>query len=1108
MKRLSVLIILTACMFGCKNNGDTKTEPQIFEPVSSDYSGVNFINKIEETEAANYFKYMYMYIGGGVASADFDKDGLEDLFLVSNSHESKLYKNLGNLKFEDITATSGIFKKTGFDVGAAVADVNNDGWLDIYVTRGGWNPENGAFANMLFINNGISTLPNGKKGVTFTEKAEEYGLADQNRGIAATFFDFDHDGDIDLYLSNTPDFEDKGNVILDLEQVKTDPKTLEQKGSDKLYKNTGNNHFEDVSVAAGIKPDIGFGLSPQVGDLNNDGWMDIYVCNDFRIPDFIYINNQDGTFSEKRNESLKHMSFNSMGSDIADINNDGLMDIFTLDMNPEDYVRARTTMGMTSQYQFELMVNKNYHRQYMHNMLQLNNGNGTFSEIANMAGVANTDWSWACLMADFDLDGYNDIYVTNGVFRDVIDRDVNDEILKTLQARGRKPSDADFLEFVKKLPQQKLNNYFYKNNGDLTFKDATQQWTETNPTFSNGATYADLDNDGDLDLVVSNLNDEVSILKNTSREQALGDYLKFNIEGPKNNTFGVGTTVKLYLKSGEILTRQLLTTRGFLSAVSRTLHFGIKPGTEIEKAEVIWPNGKMQALTGIAPNKTTTISYSETLAVDYTPEKENSTGIFKELPSDFKHIDPIFDDFKIQTLLPQKYSQIGPALATADINKDGLTDFFVGGARGQAGQIFIGKPNGTFAVSPQTEFEMDKNTEDSDAIFFDADQDKDLDLLVLGGSSEFKITENSLNHRLYINDGKGHFVRDYSLFPMVTSVGAVVKACDFDGDGDQDIFIGSRMVPGYYPLAPSHYFIVNNNGLFEDMTALYAPQLERFGMISDATFADIDNDKDLDLIVCGEWTGIEVFENTNKQFILSDKYPNLSNAKGWWNKIEVIDIDGDGDKDIVAGNRGLNSKDKGSVKFPLAIYGNDFDNNGVVDPIMTTWFNKKEVPVRGRMAIIQQMPTIGNQSTTFKGFAMKSIQEIIGESLGSAIKLEANEFRSGIFINDGKMKFTFEAFAPQMQTSPINSILFADFDHDGKKDLLMAGNNYMCENETTRQDAGNGFFLKGNGAGKFVFIPNKKHNFWVQKDVRKMVLANKNEILVANNNDIMQHFAY
>ncbi|MEM9848260.1 MAG: CRTAC1 family protein, partial [Bacteroidota bacterium] len=570
---ISIIFLGTSC-----SESETATEQRsqetgkLFTTIPASISNVNFQNKLVETATSNYYKYMYAYIGGGVAAGDFNQDGLEDLFFVSNTFDNKLYLNQGDFKFKDITEAAGIEKREGFDAGVTVVDVNNDGWLDIYITRGGWKSDNGAFANMLYINNGLQadgTTP------SFTEKATEHGLADDNRAIQATFFDYDKDGDLDVYISNTPDFEDRAADIVDLVAAQTDPKTFALKGSDKLYQNNGTGRFTDVSTQAGILPDIGFGLNPQVGDLNQDGWLDVYVCNDFRIPDFAYLNNGDGTFREGRNELLKHMSFNSMGSDIADINNDGLLDLYTLDMNPEDYIRSKTTMGMTQQSRFEQMVAMNYHHQYMHNMLQVNNGNGSFREIANLAGVANTDWSWAALLADFDLDGYNDIFVTNGVFRDVIDRDANNAILEDLRTNPRKPSDEDFLNFTKMLPQQKLTNYFFRNKGDLSFENVSYTWADSIPNFSNGAAYTDLDNDGDLDVVINNINDPASILRNNSIENAKGNYLKVQLTGADQNKMGVGARVKLYLTNGQILTRQLINSRGFLSAVSNTLHFGL-----------------------------------------------------------------------------------------------------------------------------------------------------------------------------------------------------------------------------------------------------------------------------------------------------------------------------------------------------------------------------------------------------------------------------------------------------------------------------------------------------------------------------------------------------
>jgi enediyne biosynthesis protein E4 len=1095
-----LLSLLAFVLFSCSSSS---SEDEVFQIIDSDSTGLDFINVIDETDKVNYFKYMYMYIGGGLAVADFDNDGLEDVFMVSNSNESKLYRNLGDLKFEDVTSLAGIKKRPGFDVGAAVADINNDGWLDIYITRGGWIDENDAFSNMLFINNGIAE---GESFVTFTEQAKAYGLDDANRGVAATFFDYDRDGDLDVYLSNTPDFEDKSANVIDLEKVATDPRTLDLKGSDKLYNNNGKGFFNDVSLSAGIKGDIGFGLSPQVGDLNGDSWPDIYVCNDFRVPDFVYINQKDGTFKESRNETIKHMSFNSMGADIGDINNDGDLDIMTLDMNPEDHVRAKTTMGMTSQYLFELMVNKNYHHQYMHNMLQLNNGNGTFSEIANMAGVANTDWSWSCLFADYDLDGFNDIYVTNGVFRDVIDRDVNNEILQELRRRGRKPTDEDFLEFTKKLPQQKLTNYIYKNNGDLTFKDVSTSWVKESPAFSNGAAYADLDNDGDLELIVSNLNDKMTLLKNLSIENDKGNYVKFKLKGSETNLWGIGATVKLYLKNGQILTRQLVTTRGFLSAVSQVLHFGLAKDAIVERGEVIWSDGKVQELGKIDVNSVMEIKYNP--AGDFQLKENISPTVFKEeLSVPFVHKETLFDDFKMQTLAPQRFSQEGPALAVSDINNDGIDDMYIGGAANQPGEMYLGKKGGGFQRVYQSEFVLDKSSEDTDAVFFDVDNDKDLDLLVLSGTSEMP---GGSIPRLYINDGKAGYYRDRDRLPNISGLCTTVKVVDYNKDGFNDLFIGCRAVPGYYPLSPTHFLLVNNGDFLEDYTYSIAPELNGIGMITDAEWIDNNKDGNIDLLLCGEFMGIEVFENNGTQLFRSDKYKSLQNAIGWWNEIVLADVDNDGDIDIIAGNHGLNTNYKANVKAPFSVYYNDFDNNSVIDPIYSTFYKDKEVPVRGRVSIIQQIPSWGDRIRTFKEFAEHDMKSLLGTGYESASKLSAIEFRSGIFKNESG-DFNFEPFIPALQTAPINSILLADFDGDGIKDLLMAGNNYTYENETTRADAGNGYFLKGSKEGKYSYVPNKTNGFWANNDVRQLAILkaeSKSFVLVANNDKPTQLYSF
>ncbi|MDG1804051.1 VCBS repeat-containing protein [Flavicella sp.] len=1068
----------------------------MFSNINSGVSGLSFSNDLKEDVATNYYKYMYLYIGGGVAAGDINNDGLVDLFFTSNTGENKLFLNKGGLKFKDITTSSGIKHKDGFDTGVTMVDVNADGYLDIYVSRGGWKDDGDKFSNLLFINNG---------DLTFSEKAKELGVADDNRTIQATFFDFDNDNDLDVYVSNSPDIDGKIK-ILDLKKADRNPENARLKGNDHLYENDGTGHFTDISKKSGLLTDLGFGLNPQVGDLNNDGWLDLYVCNDFNYPDLVYINNKKGGFVESRDAYFKHMSFNSMGSDYADINNDGLEDLMTLDMNPEDYIRSKTTMGMTSIENFESMVKNGYHYQYMHNMLQLNNGQKNFSEISKMAGVANTDWSWSILSADFDLDGFNDFYITNGVYRDVIDRDTNNKILSILRKNGRKPTPEDFLLFTKMLPQQKLNNYFFKNNGDLTFENTSDSWYDNKPTFSNGAIYADLDNDGDLDIVVNNINEKATLLKNNAVEQQLGEFLRIELKGPEKNKFGAGAKVKIKLSDNSTQIRQLTNTRGFLSSVSNILSFGIKKGVKIENLEVQWLDGKSQALEEINVNETLVLKYSN--AQIQANDRIKSNTLFKEHETQENHKDPYYNDYEVQVLLPHKLSQTGPCIAKGDVNGDGVDDVYVGGGHTQAGRLLIAGETEDLKWLKNNSFVKDKVYEDTAATFFDADNDGDLDLYVVSGSYEFKENSEVLLDRLYLNNSKGYFTRAKNNIPKINSAGGVVISTDLDNDGDLDLFVGGRVIPGKYPYAPKSYLLINNHGKFSVETQNIAPELEELGMVTDAKWADLNGDGFTDLIVCGEWMGLEVFINERSKLVKSKDFTKLNNAKGWWNKILIEDVDEDGDLDIIAGNLGLNYKFKATKEKPFHVYTSDFDFNGVEDVFLAKEYKNKQVPIRGKSCSTQQLPHLKNKIKSYQKFANSDLAGIVGPGIQNALHYEANEFRSGIFINDNN-KFVFKPFSNEAQYFPINSILFNDFDKDGKKDLLMAGNNYQSEVETTKSDAGIGVLMKGNGKGDFEYVNSRKTGVFANKDVRGIVyLENKSNPLVyiINNNDRHQIF--
>ena len=1087
--------VLAFFSFSCNSVSDDKKEtvttssPKLFTEITSSSSGVYFNNTLTETVDSNYYQYMYTYIGAGVAAGDINNDGLVDLYFTANSAPDKLYLNLGNLKFKDITEEAGILNIPGFNTGVTMADINGDGLLDIHVSRGGWLDQNGQFDNLVYLNNG---------DLTFQEKAKEIGLADGNRTIQATFFDFDRDNDLDVYVSNTLDITSRTKIV-DLSKVHSNPKTMELKGSDRLYENDGTGHFTDISLKAGLYYDIGFGLNPQVGDLNNDGWLDIYVCNDFNYPDLAYVNNGDGTFQELSKSMFKHMSFNSMGSDLADMNNDGQLDLMTLDMSPEDYKRAKLNMGMMPISQFEMMVDQGYHHQYVHNMLQMNNGNGSFSEISKMAGVADTDWSWAVLAADFNLDGLNDIFITNGIYRDVMNRDIIESTMDILRSRGRKPTDEDFLEFTKMLPQQKLKNYLFQNSGNNTFLNASDKWATMTPSLSNGATYADLDNDGDLEIIVNNINQEATILKNNTIEQNQGSFLKIDLQGVDKNKYGVGAKVTLIFDDKSIQTKELTNTRGFLSSVSNTLHFGLPKNKKPSKIIVQWSDNSTKEYTTFKINQTNKIDYIE--GVSAKTSIEIKKPIFEKQLYVFEHKEEYFNDFDLQLLLPHKISQSGPGLAVGDINGDGNEEVYIGGGKNQAGQLIAIGESKESLLSIKT-FESDKNYEDQGACFFDADGDGDLDLYVVSGSYENYRNTRYAQDRLYLNNGKGNFTRSLTSLPEITSTGSVVVSGDIDLDGDLDLFIGGRVIPGQYPFTPSSYILQNNEGKFTRVEHKLAPELEKIGMVTDAQWVDINNDQFLDLVVTGEWMGIEIFINESGMFKKSDAYKTLSKSIGWWNKIEVQDIDNDGDLDIIAGNVGLNHKLKASYEDPLSIFANDYDRNGSVDIVLAKEIEGKNVPVRGKVDLAKQMPYLVNRIDTHEQFAKLDLDAILGGEVGEPL-YKATEFRSGIFINEANNKFTFQPFENKVQQAPVNSILYQDFDGDGIQDLLLAGNNYQTEVETTRGDAGIGSFLKGGEKGAFRVMSHLESGFFADKDVRNMgFLKSKKKatVVVANNN--------
>ncbi|WOD44160.1 VCBS repeat-containing protein [Hwangdonia lutea] len=1089
-----VIVFLSMFIVSCKKESDKKTHQlenasvTLFTEISPNESGLNFINEIPESSAMNSMVYEYFYNGGGVAVGDINNDGLPDIYFTSNLKDNKLYLNKGDFKFEDITDKAKVKGSFGWTTGVTMVDINADGWLDIYVCKSGKGKAKNR-QNELFVNN---------KNGTFTEAAATYGLNFSGYSTQAAFFDFDKDGDLDMFLLNH-------NVTPINTNNPENYKTKEDEFvGDKLYRNDSGK-FTDISKRAGIIGNpLGFGLGVSVGDLNQDGWPDIYVANDYIEHDYLYYNNGDGTFSESLKSSIKHIPNFSMGTDIADFNNDGLLDIMSLDMVAEDNYGIKTSMSGMNLDIFNHAVNHGFHYQYMFNALQMNIGNRNFSEIAQLAGVSNTDWSWSPLFADFDNDGYKDLFVSNGLKRDFRNNDFRNHKLKRLkQAQKNKEKMAPVIEeLVSQTPQRKTPNYFFKNNGDLTFTKASTHWGISKPTFSNGAAYADFDNDGDLDLVVNNIDEPATILKNNSNK----NYLQFQFKGNPKNPFGIGVRVEAKTKNGTQYLENY-PTRGYQSAVEPILHFGLNDLKSVESIKIIWPNNKVQTLKDITANQRLTIHYTDSKLKENRNDKLNPT-LFKDITKaskiKHKHIENDYNDFINESLLPHKMSQFGPAVAVADINNDGLDDFFIGGSKGHSGTLYIQNNGGVFKVSNAKTWKNDKSYEDVDAHFFDADNDGDLDLYVVSGGNEWKANSNMYQDRLYINT-HGNFKKANANLPKMYSSGGCVKPFDFDGDGDLDLFIGSRLKAQTYPFSGTSYLLENTNGKFKDITPQRASELSNIGMVTDAIWTDFDNDNQTDLIVVGEWMAISFFKNENGNFILQENM--LPNSSGWWNSIKGADFDNDGDTDYIVGNLGLNYKYKASVKEPFEVFSTDFDDNGTNDIVLGYYNNQDLFPLRGRECSSNQMPFIKKKFPTYDAFGSAKLIDVYGkEKLEKALHLKANTFASVYLENLGNGQFNMVALPHEAQVSSINDILIDDFNKDGFKDILVAGNMYQSEIETTRNDASYGLLLLHNGKNNFKPISALESGIGIKgmvKDLSIIKQKDSKSILVTINNDSM-----
>ena len=1091
---------------GCQSVSEKADSSGAFRLIEPSESGITFNNQIQDVPDANILLYEGFYDGGGVSIGDINNDGLQDIYFAGNQISDQLYLNKGSLQFEEISKSAGILDKGGWSSGVTMADVNQDGLLDIYVCKTLYDEDPELRRNELYINNG---------DLTFTESAGAYLLDDFWRAKDASFVDYDNDGDLDLFLVNQPP---NPGFLSSL----SGEDWLDTLYSCRLYQNN-DLKFKDVSNEAGVL-NRGYGLSVSASDLNNDGWIDFYVSNDYDSPDFLYMNNGDGTFTNKINDYLAHISYFSMGSDAADINNDGLIDLLILDMVAEDNYRLKANMGGMEPEAFWRIVDAGGHRQYMFNTLQLNrgaqpNGHLYFSEVGQLGGVSSTDWSWSPLVADFDNDGNKDIFITNGLKKDLRNTDAiattEQYLRRTIDDFVRKNPNAgdvniwsiiDMDSILSFIPSQKINNYVFKNNGNLTFEKKIEEWGLDQQTFSSGAAYGDLDNDGDLDLVVNNT-DEVAFLY----ENRLNSANFLRVQLLKNNmaTSFPGAKVEITHDDKKQL-YEIASTRGFYSSSEALAHFGLGDASQVDKLKVYWPGGKVSTLENIEVNQLVTVDIK-----DATTKVENKqaaevmfTNSTEQRQMNFEHRENLYDDYQKEVLLPHKMSTLGAGASVADVNMDGLEDIFIGNARGSSGSLFIQQAGGDFVESNKSTWFKDQDYEDMGATFFDADNDGDQDLYVVSGGNEKEPGHESYLDRIYINE-QGNFTRFHDI-ALPSASGSRVVAADYDQDGDVDLFVGGRQIPGSYP-TPAESSIIQNQLVetgklsFAKLSASDAPDLTTLGMVTDAVWTDFDQDQDLDLFVVGEWMTPTLLENQDGTFVNASSRLGLDEQSGWWFSIEQTDLDHDGDMDYVLGNLGLNYKYQASMDEPFSINYGDFDNNGSNDIVLSYYNFGTQYPLRGRSCSSQQVPSIKNKFTNYSEFASATLTEVYGqELLNSSLQYEATIFQSIVLENLNGTSFKIHPLPMEAQFSTVNDIIIHDFNQDGKEDLIIAGNMYGSEIETPRADAGLGLLLLGQGNFEFQPIPAWESGVFLPFDVRDLQLlklGDRTAFIIVCNND-------
>ena len=1104
MKNHFPVLLMVLFLASCKHGG--KEADVLFSLLPPEVTNIFFNNQLTENEEFNIIEYLYFNNGAGVAAGDINNDGLIDLYFTSNQKPNKLYLNKGNFRFEDITDAAGVAGEGNWATGVTMVDVNGDGYIDIYVCQVG-NYKNLYGRNQLFINQG---------DLTFREEACEYGLDFEGFSTQAAFFDYDMDGDLDMYLLNHSVHTSRsyGGVSLRSEY---DPRA-----GDKLFRHDiieGKHFFTDVTSQSGIfSSQIGYGLGVNICDINNDGLPDIYISNDFHENDYLYINNGNGTFSERLTEFMAHTTRSSMGNDVGDINNDGLLDVIVLDMLP-DNEKIRKQSGGEDDYElFEIKKDFGYHYQFVRNNLQLNLGDGLFSEIGLLAGIYSTDWSWSPLFCDVDNDGWKDLFITNGIYRRANDLDY----VKFLTGGNRffpsrDNTDVPNSVLYEKMPLHPNINYIYKNNRDLTFTNMAKEWGFTIPSYSNGAAYADLDNDGDLDLIVNNINDHAFIYRNNTREISGNHFLSIVFNGKGLNTRAIGTRVTLF-SSGQKQVSEQFPTRGFMSSVPDVLHFGLGSATIIDSIIVRWPDLSEQVLKNIPADTFLILNMTHAdKPRGSEKKKEKDIKLFRRsvIPGlEYRHREDGYTGFYRENLIPHSLSAEGPPVAVGDINGDGLDDLFIGGAKGQPAMIFIQNENGSFTELDMPVFIRERYSEDVDAVFFDADGDGDLDLYIVRGGNEYPVGDPFLADLLLINNGKGEFSRSAKgSLPYMAFNGSCVRAADFDNDGDIDLFVGSRSVPGAYGWSPEHFLLENDGtGRFRDVTEERIPEIKQAGMLTDAQWVDYDNDGNEDLIITGEWMKICIYRNENGHFRDVTSSAGLDNTSGWWYCINTFDIDRDGDMDIIGGNLGLNSILKATSAEPVEMYLNDFDNNGMPDQIICYYQEGLSYPVASLDELATQMKGFDKNFPNYSDFAGKTIEAIFSRQvLDQSIKRKAELFESCLFVNNGDGTFSTVKLPLEAQFSPIRSIVTGDFNNDGINDLAVAGNMYSVRPTYGRYDASYGWCLLGEKDYRFKPLFPSESGLKIKGDTRRIItieVSGKQYLIAAINNDALQVFEY